>query len=150
MNNSTGTQNGPKPTHSRQEVSLFLRVKPRKQNPEIAQNGYVKSRCAFFIPADDSALSATAQTQDYRVTPLIYSRSILSATGTTGSVVRMRFSASAPTVPCGRWNWRYLVNAITLPSPYQFGRLRTEQAPGHGGAEAVGQRAVTDARRRQR
>ena len=65
-----------------------MRVKPGKQNPEIAPSGCVKSRCASFVPADDSALSATAQTLDYRVTPLIYSRSILSCTGTTGSVVR--------------------------------------------------------------
>ena len=68
-----------------------MRINP--ENRTRLRNKYIKALRASFVPADDSALSATAQTLDYRVTPLIYSRSILSCTGTTGttgSVVKIR------------------------------------------------------------
>ena len=88
MDKSNRPLNGPKPTHRQRGVILLSRIKPGNQNPP-PQRVRKTMRTSF--------LSATAQTLDYRVTPLIYSRSILSVTGTTGSVVRIRLPSSIST-----------------------------------------------------
>ena len=61
---------------------------------------------ASFIPADDSALSATAQALDYLVTPSRLLPGSHLWTGTTGSVVKIWLPASSSTA-----------TPVNIPSP---------------------------------
>ena len=73
MNKLTRTQNETQTNRRRQEALPFLlRIKPGKQNPPPQPVRQSAVRLLRF-PADDSALSATAQTLDYLVASLIYS-----------------------------------------------------------------------------
>ena len=49
-----------------------MRVKPPENRTRL-RNGCVKALRTSFVPAHDSALSATAQTREHLVPSLIYS-----------------------------------------------------------------------------